>query len=246
MLTTGRRVVVEVAMRYWQPDTDCALRALDSAGVSRVVTLTLYPHYSRATTGSSRREFDRVLSRPEWRGRFDVSHVDAYPDHPLYLDAMTDTVRRALDGFPPGRRDHVTLVFSAHGLPQKFIDEGDPYVEHTQRTVQGILHRLGGRHPYVVAFQSRTGPVKWIGPGTDDVLRELGTIGVRDVLMVPVSFVCDHIETLHEVDQLFRDDARAAGIENYRRTKALNTHPVFIAALGDLVTRQLVCASPEP
>lgn len=243
-LTTGRRVVVEIAMRYWQPDTEHALRRLAAAGVSRVVTLTLYPHYSRATTGSSRREFDRVLSRPEWRGRFDVSHVDAYPDHPLYLDAMTDTVRRALDGFAPARRNQVTLVFSAHGLPQKFIDEGDPYVEHTQRTVQGVLRRLGVRNPYVVAFQSRTGPVKWIGPGTEDVLRELGTIGVRDVLMVPVSFVCDHIETLYEVDQLFRDAARAAGIEDYRRTAALNTHPLFIAALADLVTRQLATVWP--
>lgn len=240
--TTGQRVIVEIAMRYWQPDTEGALQRLAAAGVTRVVTLTLYPHYSRATTGSSRREFDRVLSRPEWRERFAVSHVDAYPDHPLYLEAMTDTVRRALDGFPEARRDRVTLLFSAHGLPQKFIDEGDPYVEHTQRTVQGILQRLGVRNPYVVAFQSRTGPVKWIGPGTEDVLRELGTIGVRDVLMVPVSFVCDHIETLYEVDQLFRDDARAAGIEDYRRTEALNTHPLFIAALGDLVTRQLVTA----
>lgn len=240
--STGQRVVVEIAMRYWQPDTDRALRRLAAEGVSRIVTLTLYPHYSRATTGSSRREFERVMARPEWRDRFAVSHVEAYPDHPLYLDAMTDTVRRALQGFPDGRREHVTLLFSAHGLPQKFIDEGDPYVEHTHRTVHGILQRLGVRNPHVVAFQSRTGPVKWIGPGTEDVIRELGALGVRDVLMVPVSFVCDHIETLYEVDQLFRDDARASGIEDYRRTEALNTHPLFIEALGDLVERQLVTA----
>jgi protoporphyrin/coproporphyrin ferrochelatase len=242
VLSTGQRVVVEIAMRYWQPDTERALRRLAAAGVSRVVTLSLYPHYSRATTGSSRREFERVLARPEWRDRFEVSHIESYPDHPRYLDAMTDTVRRALQGFPVDRRDHVTLLFSAHGLPQKFIDEGDPYVEHTTRTVHGILQRLDVRNPHVVAFQSRTGPVKWIGPGTEDVIRELGAIGVRDVLMVPVSFVCDHIETLYEVDQLFRDDARAAGIQDYRRTEALNTHPLFIEALGDLVVGQLVTA----
>ena len=240
--TTGRRHLVEIAMRYWQPDTERALQRLAAAGVSRIVTLTLYPHYSRATTGSSRREFDRVLARPKWRDRFEVSHVEAYPDHPLYLDAMTDTVRRALAGFPEHRRDRVTLLFSAHGLPQKFIDEGDPYVEHTHRTVHGILQRLAVKNPHVLAFQSRTGPVKWIGPGTEDVLRELGALGVRDVLMVPVSFVCDHIETLYEVDQLFRDDARAAGIVDYRRSEALNTHPRFIEALGDLVVRQLVHA----
>ena len=238
----SRRHVVEVAMRYWQPGTEQALERLAAAGVSRLVTLTLYPHYSRATTGSSRKEFERVLAQPQWRDRFEVTHVESYPDHPHYLDAMADTVRQALAGFPADRRDGVTILFSAHGLPQKFIDEGDPYVEHTHRTVRGILGRLDVPNPHVIGFQSRTGPVTWIGPGTEDVLRELAAEGVRDVLMVPVSFVSDHIETLYEVDQLFRDDAIKAGIVDYRRSEALNTHPSFIEALADLVDRQLVPA----
>ena len=238
----GPRHIVEIAMRYWQPDTDTALERLASEGVSRLVTVTLYPHYSRATTGSSRRELDRVLSLPKWRGRFDVSHVDAYPDHPLYLDAMADTVRRGLASFPDYRRHRVTILFSAHGLPQKFVDAGDPYVEHTHRTVQGILRRLSVPNPHVIGFQSRTGPVTCIGPGTEDILRELGSRGVKEVLMVPVSFVSDHIETLYEVDQLFREDARDAGIVDYRRTDALNTHPLYIEALADLVGRQLATA----
>lgn len=239
---TGRRHIVEIAMRYWQPDTDTALERLASEGVSRLVTLTLYPHYSRATTGSSRRELDRVLATPRWHGRFEVSHIDAYPDHPLYLDAMADTVRRALFGFPDHRRERVTILFSAHGLPQSFIDQGDPYVEHTTRTVQGILDRLSVPNPHVIGFQSRTGPVTWIGPGTEEVLRDLGRQGVKEVLMVPVSFVSDHIETLYEVDQLFRDDALAAGIIDYRRSEVLNTHPLYIEALADLVGRQLETA----
>ncbi|AMY08612.1 Ferrochelatase [Luteitalea pratensis] len=239
---TGRRHIVEIAMRYWQPDTDTALQRLASEGVSRLVTVTLYPHYSRATTGSSRRELDRVLAQPQWQGRFDVSHVDAYPDHPLYLDAMADNVRRALDGFPSHRRNHVTVLFSAHGLPRKFVDEGDPYVEHTHRTVQGILGRVAMPNRHAIGFQSRTGPVTWIGPGTEEVLRDLGRQGVKEVLMVPVSFVSDHIETLYEVDQLFKDDAMAAGILDYRRSEALNTHPLYIEALVDLVGRQFAVA----
>lgn len=238
----GRRHIVEIAMRYWKPDTETALERLAAEGVSRLVTLTLYPHYSRATTGSSRRELDRILATPRWKGRFEVSHIEAYPDHPLYLDAMADTVRRALAGFPAHRRDQVTVLFSAHGLPQKFIDQGDPYVEHTHRTVQGILDRLAMPNPHVIGFQSRTGPVTWIGPGTEDVLRHLGRQGVKEVLMVPVSFVSDHIETLYEVDQLFKEDALAAGIVDYRRSEALNTHPLYIEALADLVGRQLEMA----
>jgi len=239
---TGRRHIVEIAMRYWQPDTETALQRLASEGVTRIVTITLYPHYSRATTGSSRRELERVLAQPQWQGRFDVSHVDAYPDHPLYLDAMADTVRRALDSFPAHRRDKVTVLFSAHGLPKKFVDDGDPYVEHTHRTVQGILDRVAMPNNHVIGFQSRTGPVTWIGPGTEQVLHDLGRQGVKEVLMVPVSFVSDHIETLYEVDQLFRDDALEAGIVDYRRSDALNTHPLYIEALAELVGRQLAVA----
>jgi ferrochelatase len=237
--SNGRRVRSFIAMRYWQPTTEQALEAMAAEGVSRVVTLTLYPHYSRATTGSSERELERVLSRPRWRNRFRVTGVASYADDSLYLDAMADTVRRALDGFAPEVRDRVVLLFSAHGLPQKFIDEGDPYVQQTELTRQGILARLQVPNRHVLGYQSRTGPVKWIGPGTEDVLKELGREGVRDVLLVPLSFVSDHIETLYEVDMLFADDARAAGITDYRRPEALNTHPMFIEALAGLVERHL-------
>jgi ferrochelatase len=230
---------VGIAMRYWQPDSAAAATAMAAAGVTRLVTLTLYPQYSKATTGSSRRALERVLAQPEHRGRFDVSSIDAYPDDPCYLAAMTATVREALDGFSPDRRDDVVLLFSAHGLPQKFVDEGDPYVAQTELTRQGILSRLGVPNRHVLGYQSRTGPVKWIGPGTEALLRALGREGVRDVLVIPLSFVSDHIETLYEVDQLFRDEARDAGIQDYRRSRALNADPQFIEALARLVERHL-------
>jgi ferrochelatase len=233
------RVPVAVAMRYWRPGTAEALRRLAASDIERVVTLTLYPHYSRATTGSSERELARVLERPEWRGRFRVSGVDRYPEEPAYLDALAATVRESLAGFPAETRDGVVLLFSAHGLPQRFVDAGDPYVAETRATVRGVLERLGVPNRHALAYQSRTGPVKWIGPGTDEVLRTLGREGVRGVLVVPVSFVSDHIETLYELDQLFAGEARRAGIEDYRRTPALNTRPAFIEALAGLVERHL-------
>jgi protoporphyrin/coproporphyrin ferrochelatase len=228
-----------IAMRYWQPTTEDALEAMAGAGISRIVTLTMYPQYSQATTGSSEKELQRVLQQPKWRGRFTVTGIRSYADDPLYLDALTDTVRRALDGFAADVRDRVVLLFSAHGLPQKFIDRGDPYIEDTEQTRRGILERLRVPNRHVLGFQSRTGPVKWIGPGTEEKLHELGHEGVREVLLIPLSFVSDHIETLYEVDMLFADEARAAGIIDYRRPEALNTHPLFIESLARQVERHL-------
>jgi ferrochelatase len=239
---SGHDVRMFIAMRYWRPTTNDALVAMRDAGIRRVVTVTMYPHYSCATTGSSERELQRHLDRPEWRGRFEVSGVSSYYDDPLYLDAMTDTVRRALDSFPADVRDRVVLLFSAHGLPQKFIDRGDPYIDHIEATRRGILERLNVPNRQVLGYQSRTGPVKWISPGTDEKIAELGREGVREVLLVPLSFVSDHIETLYEVDQLFAEDARRAGITDYRRPEALNTHPLFIESLARQVERCLAAA----
>ena len=231
---------VFIAMRYTQPTSDDALRAIAEAGIRRIVTLTLFPHYSKATTGSSMREFMRTLDKPEWRVKqFEVTHVDRYAADPRYLDAMADTVITAWNQIPSEQRAETVLLFSAHGLPQKFIDQGDPYVEDIEATRLGILQRLPFAPRQVLAYQSRTGPVKWIGPGTEEMLEKLGAEGVRNVLVVPLSFVSDHIETLYEVDLLFGETARKAGITGYWRTESLNIAPGFIAALGGLVEDHL-------
>ena len=231
---------VYVAMRYSQPTSEDALELIAAAGIKRIVTLTLFPQYSKATTGSSRREFDRILSRPVWKAMgFEITHIDRYPDHEGYLDAMAEHVIEAWNRIPRNARPATTLLFSAHGLPQKFIDEGDPYVREIQATRDGILDRIKLPCRNVLAYQSRTGPVKWIGPGTEEMLEELGREGVANVLVVPLSFVSDHIETLYEVDMLFRDVAVKAGITGYWRTEALNTSPRFIAALAELIADHL-------
>lgn len=227
---------VFVAMRYSRPSCEDALNAIAAIGIRRIVTLTLFPHYSKATTGSSRREFDRVLAKPIWRSyRFEVTHIDRYAGDPRYLDAMANSVARAWNAIPFDRRHKTVVLFSAHGLPQKFIDEGDPYVKDIETTRRGILERLHLPGREILAYQSRTGPVKWIGPGTEETLERLGREGVTDVLVVPLSFVSDHIETLYEVDMLFADAARKAGIVHYRRTEALNTSSLFVGALAGLV-----------
>jgi ferrochelatase len=243
------RFRVFIAMRYSEPTALEALGEIAAADIRRIVTLSLFPHYSKATTGSSRHEFDRVLNEPRYKHlHFDIAHIEHYPDDPGYLDAFADTVREALDHIPAPRRRSTVVLFSAHGLPQKFIDEGDPYVDHIEATRRGLLARLQVPNRQMLAYQSRTGPVKWLGPGTEEVIEQLGREGVKDVLVVPLSFVSDHIETMYEVDILFAETAQKAGITGYFRPDALNTRPLFIDALSRLVLRKIghPAASDQP
>jgi ferrochelatase len=203
--------------------------------------------YSRATTGSSQADFERALADPRWRQHgFRVTHIHSYPDDPRYLDAFVAQIRRAYDGMTPeGRRDAV-ILFSAHGLPQKFVDAGDPYVKHIEATRRGLVERLNLPNGHVLAYQSRTGPVRWIGPGTEETIEQLAAAGVKHLLVVPLSFVSDHIETLYEIDQLFAETARHAGVIEYCRPEALNTHPLFIESLARQVERIAAAAMTPP
>jgi ferrochelatase len=243
----GSRYRVFIAMRYSQPTCEMALDAIAAADIRRIITLTLFPHYSKATTGSSRRELDRILTKPVWQSmNFQVTHIDRYAGDPAYLDAMAASMRAAWNAIPFERRSRTVILFSAHGLPQKFIDQGDPYVTEIEKTRQGLLDRLRLPNRQMLAYQSRTGPVKWLGPGTEETLRELGREGVRDVLVVPLSFVSDHIETLYEVDLLFADAARQAGITGYSRPESLNASSLFIRALTGLVAKHVGAADAAP
>lgn len=230
----GHDVVAAMAMRYWNPTTEQALDELEREGVDRLLALTLYPHYSMASTGSSVAELQRVMMR---RGtKLPLDRIDQWYDHPGYLDALAHRTRVALEVHFQGKRP--TLLVSAHGLPRHFIDAGDPYVEHIRITMEGVL-RLLPPMPHVLGYQSRVGPVEWIGPSTDQVIRDLARDQVKDVLVLPISFVSDHVETLYEVDLLYGDQARALGITTFRRVESLNDFPRFLDALADLVETRL-------
>jgi ferrochelatase len=230
----GHDVAFAMAMRYWNPTTDEALDELERAGVEKLLSLTLYPHYSMATTGSSVGELQRVMKR---RGtRLPLDRIDVWYDHPGYLDALAHRANVAIARFFPDTLP--TLLVSAHGLPKHFIEAGDPYCEHVRITMEGVLSRLP-ELPHVLGYQSRVGPVEWIGPSTDEVIRSLARDGVKDVLVIPISFVSDHVETLYEIDLLYGDQARALGISNFRRMQSLNDFPLFLDALADLVEPKL-------
>ena len=226
----GDRYRCFVAMRYWKPFTDEALDAIRMEGIQRIIALSLYPHFSRATSGSSFNELERRLSGSKTRP--EVSCIRQFYDHPLYIQALAEKIEQGLSGFPD--RSRVQIFFSAHSLPQSFIDEGDPYLDHIQATVRLTMERFEGIAHHL-AFQSRAGPVKWLEPSTQDKLKELAALGHKQVLVVPLSFVSDHIETLHEIDIEYREEAHKLGITDFRRMESLNSSPTFIRCLAELV-----------
>ncbi|HEX9103178.1 MAG TPA: ferrochelatase [Polyangia bacterium] len=235
----GKRYSCHVAMRYTPPFTREAIAGVREQGARTVVALSLYPHLTTATTGSSLWELRKQLagSSPA-AGAVELVEIDRWPDHPPYLDALAEQVRRGLEQFPEAARAGVELLFSAHGLPETFIKKGDPYVADLERTIAGVLKRLGGQRAWRLSFQSRAGKARWLEPSTDEVLRLLAKTGRTDVLAIPISFVSDHIETLYEIDLLFGDEAKKLGLD-FKRAPSLNAEPAFIEALAQLVEQRV-------
>jgi ferrochelatase len=228
-----------VAFRYISPTSDEALQAMHADGVRRAVAFTQYPQFSCATTGSSLNELWRAARRTGLGDAFTWSVIDRWPTHPGFIDAMTDTVRAGLEEFTEAERDDVVLVFSAHSLPLDIIDRGDAYPAEVGASVHEVMQRLGYTHEYLISYQSEVGPVRWLGPSTETVLENLGEKKRKHVLVVPIAFTSDHIETLHELDIEYGELAAHAGITKFRRAPALNGMPSFQDALADMVLGHL-------
>jgi ferrochelatase len=232
-----QRFRCHVAMRYTPPFADEVAKAIADDGSRTVIALSLYPHYTTATTGSSLNDLRRALRKLETTREVELLEIDRWPDEPLYLDALAQQVERGLAQFSDERRGAVEILFSAHGLPMSFIEKGDPYVDHLKTTIAGVMKRVDAR-PWRLTFQSKVGRQKWLAPQTDQTLREIARTAPHPVLVVPIAFVSDHIETLYEIDLLFGNEAKGLGLE-MRRAPSLNTEPTFIAALAALVERRL-------
>jgi ferrochelatase len=228
-----------VAFRYAQPKSDDALRAMHADGVERAVAFTQYPQFSCSTTGSSLNELWRAAARTGLRHAFEWSIIDRWPVHPGFIDAMTETVREGIEQFEPADRDKVLILFSAHSLPLDVIDRGDAYPQEVGASVQRVVEQLGRSNPYILAYQSDVGPVRWLGPSTEQVLRRLGARGQEHVLVIPIAFTSDHIETLSELDKEYGEVAHQAGITQYRRAPALNDRPLFLDGLAQIVREHL-------
>jgi len=219
--------VVRMGMRYWRPGAEAALEEFARAGIRRIVALTLYPHYSRATTGSSLDDLRRAASASEHA--FECAEIREWPVQPEYVACLAESIRNGLAGF---QGEPVQLVYSAHSLPVSFIREGDPYLDQIKQTIAAVEKMTG--IPGELCFQSRSGPVEWLAPSTPEMLQTLAGQGCKNILMVPISFVSDHVETLYEIDIQYKEQAKELGMR-LDRSASLNTHPLFIKGLARLV-----------
>ena len=222
---------IHLAMRCGQPDTASAVREALAAGAEQALALPLYPQWANATTKSSLVELRRC-----WPKDRPLAEVCTWHDHDGYLDASAAALRETLARVPEERRDRLLVLFSAHGLPMSQVRAGDPYpvyVEHSSRETA----RRAGIQNWQIAYQSRVGPTKWLGPDTVEYLA--ANARGRVVVTVPIAFVSEHLETLYDMDHLAKDSALAAGALDYLRVPALGTRPDFIAALADVARRGL-------
>ncbi|MEB3352344.1 MAG: ferrochelatase, partial [Cyanobacteriota bacterium] len=242
----GVNATTYVAMRYWHPFTESAVADIKAEGIDEVVVLPLYPQFSISTSGSSFRELQRLRQADPAFARLPIRCIRSWYDHPGYVDAMAGLIAGPIGACDDPAAAHV--FFSAHGVPKSYVEEaGDPYQQEIEACVDLIMarlqERLGHANPHTLAYQSRVGPVEWLKPYTEDALHDLGAQGVRDLVVVPISFVSEHIETLEEIDIEYREIATEAGVAHFRRVPALDTDPTFISGLADLV--QLAMAGPE-
>ncbi|MGH1392897.1 MAG: ferrochelatase [Trichormus sp.] len=234
----GQEAKIYVGMRYWHPYTEEAIALLTQDNLDNLVILPLYPQFSISTSGSSFRLLERLWQEDPKLQRIEYTVIPSWYKQPGYLQAMAELIRQEIDQFP--NPDQVHIFFSAHGVPKSYVEEaGDPYQQEIEECTSLIMETLNRPNAHTLAYQSRVGPVEWLQPYTEDALKELGAQGVKDLVVVPISFVSEHIETLQEIDIEYREIAEEAGIHNFRRVPAPNTHPVFIRALADLVIEAL-------
>jgi ferrochelatase len=221
-----------VAMRYWHPNTAEAIAALDSEPYDELVLLPLYPHYSFATTRSSLNEWNR-----QYKPTTPVKIIDHFYDHPDYIAAIVERINTVLA--ESKRPDEIHLVFSAHGLPLALVEKGDPYPKQIEETVQMVRELGAWPNPHALCYQSRVGPQKWLQPSLTTTIEKMAHSGIKRMLVIPISFLTEHIETLHEINVEARDEAESLGVTEFRMMPALNDSPLLIRALADLVLRSV-------
>jgi len=233
----GNDIPIFVGMCTWHPFFYETLADIEKQLIQKLIILPLFPQFSVTTTGAGFAALRQLIEKRPQASKMDVQWIRSWQDQPTYVEAFAQSIERELAKFSEPAKAH--LLFSAHSIPESYVKNGDPYLDQTKQSIECIMDRLGRGNSYQLSFQSKIGPVKWLEPFTNDAIKDLGKKGVDDVLVVPISFVSEHIETLYELDILYKHVAEEAGVANFRRVPALNSDPVFIRALAEIVESAL-------
>ena len=224
-----------IAMRYWNPLTAVAVSEVAAWNAPQLVLLPLYPHYSFATTSSSLKEWKRLFSP---NGNAPQTHtVESFFDHPMYVQSVAEKIALTLTHFDDPDRAHI--IFSAHGLPLSLIERGDPYAKQVEETVRLVMKQGAWKNAHTLCYQSKVGRRKWLSPSLTETIDRLVPSGEKKLLIVPIAFVTEHIETLHEINIEAREQAHKLGVEQFEMMPAVGDSSTFISALADLVIRSL-------
>jgi ferrochelatase len=236
------QVSVYTAMRYWKPFAQTTLEEMKRDGVTHAVLLPLYPQFSWTTSGSSFREWASLRGEAPWQEYL----VKNFYQNPNYIAALNNRIDEALARFPAAERSKVHLVFSAHGTPMAEVRSGDPYTREIRSTMEAVMAARGYDYDYWLGFQSRVGPQKWTQPNTESLVQRLLNYGQKHLLMIPIAFVTDHIETLMELNIELREAVAGMGLRQLEVMEGLNDHPQLMTALSEEVQRALGLAGPTP
>ncbi len=227
-----------LAMRYWHPFSHETAAEVAAFNPDKIVLLPLYPQYSTTTTASSLKDWRQAWAKQVGPGHtlsktLETKEICCYPEAPGWIESQTDLIKKAID--QAGGAEDVRVLFSAHGLPKKVVEGGDPYQRQVERTCAAVAKEIGVEGlDWVTCYQSRVGPLEWIGPSTDDEIERAGRDG-RKIVLAPIAFVSEHSETLVELDIEYGELAKKSGVKTYIRVPAVGTHPAFIRELGDQI-----------
>ena len=217
-----------VVMRCWHPRATDVIKDVRNYNPDEVILLPLYPQYSAATSGSSIKEWNEVCKKNKYTTK--TSTICCYPADSFFIESHVNEIKKKIKNL-----NNYKLIFSAHGLPEKNIKKGDPYQWQVEKSVENIVHNLEKENlDWILSYQSRVGPLKWIGPSTEDVIVENSKLG-KKIVLVPIAFVSEHSETLVELDIEYKELADKNGCVEYIRIPALGTSPMFINALASIV-----------
>lgn len=234
-----------IGFRYAAPLTETAIEEIEEDKPEHMIAFTQYPQYSCATTGSSLNHIARLYQQSGKKPSSTWSVIDRWPEYDGLIDAFAECTKAGLDQIPEEDRHKAVILYSAHSLPLSAVERGDPYPHEVAATVYAVNKKLGFSNPWRVVWQSQVGPRKWLEPKTDEVLAEFAKRGRRSVVVVPIAFTSDHIETLHELDIEFGEEAQKANLKHYIRAPALNDNQTFCTSLASRVMDHLHSDLPE-